>query len=73
VGIGRQGGYRDDNEYGGHGVVEGKDTPGVFVYQSFSGNLGQGTGGTFGGEPRREGGKGFMAWCVRGLFLVRLR
>merc|ERR1719416_228534 len=44
-----EGGYRDD-EQGRRGIVTGEHCNDVFVYQSCSGRLGNGEGGSFGGE-----------------------
>jgi uncharacterized protein affecting Mg2+/Co2+ transport len=46
----REQNYRDDEDRGRRTVETGHDTAYPFTYQSCSGRVGQGVGGTFGGE-----------------------
>ena len=53
----REGGWRDDEQdLSGGQVLQGPEMTGTFVYQSCSGPMGDGTGGTFGGELVSECG-----------------
>lgn len=45
-----EGGYRDDSQNNRGNITEGARCEGTFIYQSCSGRVGHGQGGSFGGE-----------------------